>query len=136
MREGKCKYCGEKWDPKHRCLQRSNPQNFYACKAEEEDKISECEESSEEDTRTQHDCHSELEDDTPKISLAANIVISQPQTLKLKGHVKNNNVSIVIDISSTHNFINVNLAKIFNLFIFPIPNMKVMVDATNIENVG
>ena len=19
MKEGKCKYCGEKWDPKHRC---------------------------------------------------------------------------------------------------------------------
>ena len=67
MREGKCKYCGEKWDPKHICLQRSNPQKLYACEAEEEENISECEEPSEEDTRTQHECHSELEDDTPKI---------------------------------------------------------------------
>ena len=38
MREGKCKYCGEKWDPKHRCLQRSNPQKLYACEVEEEEK--------------------------------------------------------------------------------------------------
>ena len=52
MREGKFKYCGEKWDPKQRCLQRSNPQKLYACEAEEEEKILECEESSEEDART------------------------------------------------------------------------------------
>ena len=69
-------------------MQRSNPQKLYACEAEEEEKISEYEESSEEDTRTQHDCHSKLEDDTPKISLATIIGISQPQTLKLKGHQK------------------------------------------------
>ena len=93
--------------------------------------------NSEEDTGTQHDCHSELEDDTPKISLAAITGISQPQTMKLKGHIKNNNVSILIDTDTTHNFINVNLAKIFNLFIFPMPNMKVMVaDGKKIENVG
>ena len=53
------------------------------------------------------------------------------------GHIKNNNVSILIDTSNTHNFINVNLAKIFNLFVFPMPNMKVMVaDGKKIENVG
>ena len=61
MKEGKCKYCGEKWDPRHRCLQRSNPQNLYACEAEEEEKVSKSEEPSEEDTGNQHDYHSELE---------------------------------------------------------------------------
>ena len=115
---------------------KEQPQKLYACETEEEEEISECEESSEEDTRTQHDCHSELEDGTPKISLADNTGISQPQTLKLKGHIKNNNVSILIYISSTHNFINVNVAKIFNLFVFTMPNMKVMVaDGKKIENV-
>ena len=99
-------------------MQRNNPQKLYACEAEEEEKNSECEGSSEEDTRTQHDFHSELEDDTQKISLASITGISQPQTLKLKGHIKNNNVLILIDSSSTHNFINVNIAKIFNLFFF------------------
>ena len=94
MREGKCKYCGEKWDPKYICLQRRKPQNLYACEAEEEEKISECEESSEEDTTTQHDYHSEQEDDTPKIPLTTITGISQPQTPKLKVHIKNNNVSI------------------------------------------
>ena len=90
---------------------------LYASEPEEEDE-SKSEESSEDDTGSQHDCHSEIEDNTPKISLAAITRISQPQTLKLKGHIKNNNVSILIDTGSTHNFININLAKIFNLFVY------------------
>ena len=57
-------------------------------KSKKKKKISECEESSEEDRRTHHDCHSELEDDTPKISLDTITGVSQPQTLKLKGHKK------------------------------------------------
>ena len=60
-----------------------------------------------------------------------------PQTLKIKGHIKNNNVIVLINSGSTHNFVNVNLAKIFNLFIRPVPNMKVMVaDGKKIDNVG
>ena len=74
---------------------------MYACEVEEEEKISKCEESSEEDTRTQHDCHSELEDDTPKISLAVVTGISKPQIMKVKGHIKNNNVLILIDSGNT-----------------------------------
>ena len=31
IKEGKCKFCGDKWDPKHRCLQNK----LYACEAEE-----------------------------------------------------------------------------------------------------
>ena len=30
IKEGKCKFCGDKWDPKHRCLQKK----LYACEAE------------------------------------------------------------------------------------------------------
>ena len=57
--------------------------------------------------------------------------------MKIKGHINNNNVTVLIDSGSTHNFVNVNLAKIFNLFIRPVPNMKVMVvDGKKIDNVG
>ena len=57
--------------------------------------------------------------------------------MKIKGHIKKNNVTVLIDSGSTHNFINVNLAKVFNLFIFPLANMKVMVaDGKKINNVG
>ena len=137
MKEGKCKYCGEKWGPKHTCLQKINSQKLYACEAKEKEKDSESEESNEDDMGNQQGFHLELEDNTPKISLATITGISQPQTLKLKGHIKNNIVSILIDTGRTHNFINVNLAKIFNLFVFPLPNMKVMVaDGKKIDNVG
>ena len=32
MREGKCKRCGEKWDPKHRCAN-GKEKNLYNCEA-------------------------------------------------------------------------------------------------------
>ena len=31
MREGKCKCCGEKWDPKHRCAKGKETKNLYNC---------------------------------------------------------------------------------------------------------
>ena len=33
MREGKCKRCGEKWDPKHRCAKGKEIKNLYNCEA-------------------------------------------------------------------------------------------------------
>lgn len=63
--------------------------------------------------------------------------ISQPQTLKLKGHINKNNVVVLIDSSSTHNFLDATTAKRLNIFSFPLPNMKVMVaDGKKIEKVG
>ena len=38
MKEGKCKYCGEKWDPRHRCFKKETTKNLYQCEADEEDK--------------------------------------------------------------------------------------------------
>eukprot|EP00253_Pinus_taeda_P006192 PITA_06192 len=63
--------------------------------------------------------------------------IPQPQTLKLKGHIKKNNVVVLIDSGSTHNFLDATMAKRLNIFSFPLPNMKVMVpDGKRIEKVG
>ena len=36
MKEGKCKYCREKWDPHHRCLKKETTKNLYQCEEEEE----------------------------------------------------------------------------------------------------
>ena len=81
---------------------------------------------------------SDLEDEeTPKISIAAITGIHQPQTLNIKGHIKNNNVVVLFNTGSTHNFIDVSVAKRLNLFIYPVPNMKVMVaEGKNIKKVG
>ena len=63
--------------------------------------------------------------------------ISQPQTLKLKGHIKNENVTVLIDTESTHNFLDIRVARKFKLFVHPVPYMKVMVlDGNTIEKVG
>ena len=35
MKEGKCKYCGEKWNPRHKCLKKETTKNLYQCEAEE-----------------------------------------------------------------------------------------------------
>ena len=131
IKEGKCKFCGDKWDPKHRCLQKK----LYACEAAEGEL--EFEEPIENEADSQPDYQTKIEDDTQKISLAAISGISQPQTLKIKGHIKNNNVTVLIDSSSTHNFVNVKLAKVFNLFTRLVPNMIVMIEyGKNIYNVG
>jgi hypothetical protein len=53
-------------------------------------------------SRTPKISHQDLEgDNTPRISLATITSISQPQTLKLKGHIKNDNVTVLIDTGST-----------------------------------
>lgn len=31
MKEGKCKHCGEKWDPKNRCVKGKETKNPYKC---------------------------------------------------------------------------------------------------------
>ena len=73
IKEGKCKFCGDKWDPNHRCLQKK----LYACEAELE-----VNEPIENDVSSQEDYHPGIEDDSPQISLAAITEITQPQTLK------------------------------------------------------
>ena len=75
-------------------------------------------------------------DETPKISLTAMTGISQPQTLKLKGHIKNENVTVLVDTGSTHNFLDIRVARKLKLFVHPVPDMKVMVaDGKKIEKV-
>ena len=76
-------------------------------------------------------------DETPKICLAAMTGISQPQTLKLKGHIKRENVTVLVDIGSTHNFLDIRVARKLKLFVHPVLDMKVMVaDGKKIKKIG
>ena len=75
-------------------------------------------------------------DKTAKISLAAMTGISQQQTLKLKGHIKNENVTVLVDTRRTHNFLDIRVARKLKLFVHLVPNTKVMVtDGKKIEKV-
>ena len=60
IKEGKCNFCGDKWDPKHICLQKK----LYPCEAEEIE--FEVEEPIENDVNSQPEYQTEIEDDTPK----------------------------------------------------------------------
>ena len=72
----------------------------------------------------------------PKISLVVIIGIAQPQTLKLRGYAKKENATMLIDTGSTHNFIDINVAKRLNLFVYPIVDTRVMVaDGKTIDGV-
>jgi hypothetical protein len=53
--------------------------------------------------------------------------ISTPQTLKIKGYIKKKKVIVLIDSSSTHNFIHYKLAKALNCFVYPVPDFQVMI---------
>jgi hypothetical protein len=137
IKEGKCKRCGEKWDPRHRCQIEDNSKKLYTCEAEKDDESDSTESINEEMENFQNDTSELIEDNTPRISLATITGITQPQTLKLKGHIKNDNVTVLIDTGSTHNFLDIKIARKLKLFVYPVPDMKVMVaDDKKIGNVG
>jgi hypothetical protein len=53
--------------------------------------------------------------------------ISTPQTLNIKGYIKKKKVIVLIDSSSNHNFIHYKLAKSLNCFVYPAPEIQVMI---------
>jgi hypothetical protein len=54
-------------------------------------------------------------------------IINTPQTIKIQGYIKNKKVTMLIDSSSTHNFINYKLEKYLNFFVYPRLNFQVMI---------
>ena len=64
---------------------------------------------------------------SPTISCNALARITNPQTLKIEGHIKKKKVIVLIDSGSTHNFIHCKVAKEFNCFLYPAPECQVMV---------
>ena len=64
---------------------------------------------------------------TSTISCHALVRITTPQTLNIKGYIKNKKVIVLIDYGSTHNCIRCKLAKALNCFIYPAPKFQVMI---------
>jgi hypothetical protein len=52
------------------------------------------------------------------ILLAAITRRVEPRTPKFKGSIKSKNITILVDSRSTHNFVDINLAKQLNLFVY------------------
>jgi hypothetical protein len=64
---------------------------------------------------------------TPTISCNALAGINTPQTLNIEGYIKNKKVIVLIDSSSTHNFVHYKLSKSLNCFIYPAPEFQVII---------
>ena len=60
------------------------------------------------------------------ISCNALAGITTPKTLNIEGHIKRKNVIVLIDSSSTHNFIHFKVDKELNCFLYPAPECQVM----------
>ena len=60
-------------------------------------------------------------DSQPIISCHALSSFSAPQTLKIVGFLKNQKVIVLIELGSTHNFINKKLETLLNCFIYLVP---------------
>ena len=63
------------------------------------------------------------------ISCNALVIITTPQTIKIKGHIKKKKVIVLIDSSNTHNFIHCKIAKELNCILYPAPEYQVMVSS-------
>jgi hypothetical protein len=68
-----------------------------------------------------------FEELTPTILCNALDRIITPQTLKIEGYIKKKKVIVLIDSSSTHNFIHYKLAKALNLFVYLAPEFQLMI---------
>ena len=73
------------------------------------------------ETLKENDTHEEpipeKEEMIPTISCNAFVGITTPQTVKIEGHIKKTKIIMLIDSSSTHNFINCKISKDLNCFL-------------------
>jgi hypothetical protein len=110
-----CFNCDSKYSKGHKCGEKKL---FYIdCEDEEE----------QEPSRDENVEAISSEELTPTISCNALVGISTPQTLKIKGYIKNKRVIVLTNSSSTHNLIHNKLAKALNCFVYPAPNFQVMI---------
>jgi hypothetical protein len=101
-----CFNCDNKYSKGHKCGEKK----LFCIDCEEE-----------EDKKLEPSQDPNLEETTPTIYCHALDTIITQQTLKIQGYIKNKKLAILIDLDSTHNFINYKLAKDLNFFVYPAP---------------
>jgi hypothetical protein len=107
-----CFDCDNKYSKENKC---SESKLFYIDHEEEEDQ--ELEPSQDLD----------IEDNTPTIYFHALFDITTPKTLKIQGYIKKNKVTMLVDFGGTHNFVNYELEKNLNCFVYPTLEFQVMI---------
>jgi hypothetical protein len=117
--KGLCFNCDNKYSKGHKCGEKKL---FYIDCEDEEEQEHEQEPSQDENVES-----ISCEYLTPMILCNALVGIGTPQTLKIEGYIKKKKVIVLIDSSSTHNFIHYKLAKDLNCFVYPAPEFQVMI---------
>ena len=98
------------WCTRNRCKNK----NIFLCEKSNtgEDNVEESSDAPSFSIESGRDETGKAEDNiTPTLSVAVMADISQHQTLKLFGHIKNTKVTLLVDSGSTHNFIDSRVAK-------------------------
>lgn len=123
--KGLCYYCDDKWNPGHRC---KSPKIYLLTGMEfqDEERGDEIFYDSIEDTPTVVE-NAVLEGIEPAISLHAIAGSLSPNTMRLVGFIQNQRVVVLIDSSSTHNFLDPALLQKIPLLVAPTPTLQVKV---------
>nr|GEX00393.1 hypothetical protein [Tanacetum cinerariifolium] len=108
--KGECFWCTKKFVPGHKC-----PRNqFFIIEVEDEDKVYE-ENKEDEDEKL------------PQILIHALTGLLSYSTMRIRGAMGNRQLHILVDSGSTHNFINVKLARKLQCSVKDIPSLNVSV---------
>ena len=101
IKKGLCFKCGEKWSKEHKC---KAGQVFIITEDDEEDEVGE-EDASSEDAYLQL-VEPEASRDKAKLSVEAKSGVSEPTTMQLMAWIEKQEVTLLVDNGSSHNFIN------------------------------
>jgi uncharacterized membrane protein len=121
--KGLCFNCDSKYHKGHKCCEKKL---FYIDCEENEEKEQETPVQKEKEILKEKEKETSKEI-TPTISWNAFVGITTPQTLKIEGYIKKKKVIVLIDSSSTHNFIHSKIAKDLNCFIYLALEFQVIV---------
>ena len=122
IKQGLSYYCDEKYSLRHKC---KLPKFFQidAIDHSSSKKAPPFEEPKEEDEDNQLDNALPATPNEPVISLHALVGIPSPQTLKIRGFIKNRPVVVLIDSGSMHNFIHQIFAEEMHYFVRAVSNL-------------
>jgi hypothetical protein len=102
--KGLCFKCGEKWSPQHKCptaISLHAMEELWNCFSD----------GNESESQLHHQEDSDSGEDLMAISVQAIHGIEGSKTIRLKGHLSGKDVFMLIDLGSSHGFINEETAK-------------------------
>ncbi|VFR00859.1 unnamed protein product [Cuscuta campestris] len=115
-KKGLCWYCEEKWTPGHNCKSR-----FLAYMGPDDDDPS---------NEVELDSPPEVDDAVILVDVSSLHSLAgspSPRALKLVGSVNNQEVNVLLDSGSTHNFVHPAVAERLALVLHPVPPFRVYV---------